>query len=860
MVGWIAALSLFLIAGTPVATYGQTDMAVGGVSGKRVMVRSRGNTGLQVRSLPAPDGSGQVVIVENGVRIIVEDVTAPRVGQLGNVELEADRMVIWATGLQAADMLSGNAVESDLPIEIYADGNIVFRQGLSVVFARRMYYDVNADTGVVIDAEVNTPVPTVDSWGYDGFVRFRADALRRMGEGRFEAAQAAATTSRLGIPSYWLQSGNVAVNTRTQPAIDPATGLMAIDPVTGLPSAERKSRLTSRNNLVYWGGVPVLYWPWMATDLERPTTVLEGIMFDNDKIFGFQVRTRWNLYQLFSVENPPDGTRWTGSVDYLSERGLGLGSNFQYDRNSVFGRPGRTFGFLDAWGLQDSGLDTVGSDRRDMIPDTDQRGRVLGRHRQRWGEGYQFTAEIGWISDNNFLEQFYEIEWDLDKDQATGVELKRTIDDHEWAVSADVRLNDFFTQTEWLPRLDHYVLGRSLVDDRLTWLAHSHAGYARMRTASTPSQPQEQSTFQLLQWEVQQEGLRTATRQELDLPFQLNLVKLVPYVSGELAYFGADLEGNSETRLLGQAGIRASVPMWTSDSNVQSQLFNLNGLAHKVVWEGEFFYANSNQSQLNLPLYDTVDDDAIEMFRRRLYFTTFNGVPGGYVPLQFDERTFAQRGGLQRWISSPSTEIADDLAVFHLAARQRWQTHRGAPGRQQVIDWISLDTEGFFYPDADRDNFGQIAGQLQYDFKWHLGDRFTVLSDGFADTFADGLKTAALGAIVSRPGRGQYYLGFRTIEGVISSHTLNSAVSYRLSPKWIVNYGSTYDFGSTGNIGQVASVVRVGESFLWSVGANYDVSRNNFGVQFSIVPRFIRSTLGQVAGVPIAPVGYYGLE
>jgi hypothetical protein len=135
-----------------------------------------------------------------------------------------------------------------------------------------------------------------------------------------------------------------------------------------------------------------------------------------------------------------------------------------------------------------------------------------------------------------------------------------------------------------------------------------------------------------------------------------------------------------------------------------------------------------------------------------------------------------------------------------------------------------------------------------------------VISGGYADTFADGLRTASLGGVVSRPGRGRYFLGIRTIEGPISSHTLNSNVSYRLSPKWIVNYGSSYDFGETGNLGQIASVVRVGESFLFSLGANYDAGRDNLGIRLAIVPRFISSRIGEVAGVPIAPVGYYGLE
>jgi hypothetical protein len=261
-----------------------------------------------------------------------------------------------------------------------------------------------------------------------------------------------------------------------------------------------------------------------------------------------------------------------------------------------------------------------------------------------------------------------------------------------------------------------------------------------------------------------------------------------------------------------------------------------------------------------LPLYDAVDDDAIEFFRRRFYFTTFDGAPGGNIPLPFDERYYALRGGMQRWVTAPNPEIADDLMVWRPAIRQRWQTKRGLPGQQRVVDWITFDTEAFIYPDAERDNFGSNVGLLSYDLRWHVGDRFTVLSDAQADFFDSGMKTISLGGMISRPGVARYVAGVRSIEGPISSQIVYGSASYRLSQKWIANYGSTYDFGETGNIGQRGEIVRVGESFLVGLGFNYDSSRDNFGVQFNIEPRFLSGRMGRVGGVPIAPVGAMGLE
>ena len=104
-------------------------------------------------------------------------------------------------------------------------------------------------------------------------------------------------------------------------------------------------------------------------------------------------------------------------------------------------------------------------------------------------------------------------------------------------------------------------------------------------------------------------------------------------------------------------------------------------------------------------------------------------------------------------------------------------------------------------------------------------------------------------------------MGFRSIEGPISSNILSAALSYRLSDKWGINAGGQVDFGDTGTIGQTVSLVYIGESFLWQFGANFDASRDNFGLRFGFEPRFTkRPQLFRPGGVPIPPAGSRWLE
>jgi len=215
---------------------------------------------------------------------------------------------------------------------------------------------------------------------------------------------------------------------------------------------------------------------------------------------------------------------------------------------------------------------------------------------------------------------------------------------------------------------------------------------------------------------------------------------------------------------------------------------------------------------------------------------------------------------LQGQVTGP-TEIADDLMLFRLGLNQRWQTKRGLPGQQRIIDWIVLDVQAALFPFPARDNFGSAVGLVDYDFRWHVGDRLTLLSDGFFDGFDQGLRQVTVGAQISRPEHGSLYLGFRSTEGPISSELITGALSYRMSEKWIATAGATWDFSSAGNIGQYLALTRIGESFLVKLGFHFDASRNNFGGTVAIEPRFLPSNrLGRVGGVSVPPAGALGLE
>ncbi len=872
------------------------------VAGRRLRAFPRSSMPLAVQWFPSPSGPEWVAVITSGINLVIDGVDPA-----GPLDISADRMVIWTRGQSQPDLGGDASQTADTPLELYMEGNVVFRQGQRVIEAVSMFYDVPRSSGVITGASVLTPVDS-----YAGLIRLRADVLRQVDRSRFVAQRSGLTTSRMGIPTWEFRSRELTFTDEQVPLPGPF-GMPMIDPLTGEPAVEHQQFITSRGNTVTLGGVPILWWPVLATNATKPTFYINDLKIKNDQILGTQVLTSWDAFQVFGWQNAPAGVDWDFNVDYLSLRGPGFGTSLLYNRPQFLGLGTPANGIADAWFVVDHGIDNLGLERRDFtypgFPSNIFRGRAFWRHRQDLVAGWQARGAIGWISDFNFLEEYYEAEWEEGYEQRTWLDLRRPIDNRQWRLLTSLRVDPFFTQSEWWPRLDHHWIAQPLLRDALSWYEHSSIAYVRQARPAAPTGPtagQQGQGYQfwtLLPYENQAIGERLVTRQEIDLPFQAGPVKLVPYALGELGHWGQDLGGSdplqprtpsSIDRAYGQVGVRSSLPLWTADNSVESRLWNLHGLAHKVIFEAEFSYANSTQNVDQFPLYDQLDDDTINQYRRNIAFFDFNNTqsplpsPNAYYapsPFDFagsgrgpnngryDPRSYAIRRGIGSWVTGPS-EVVNDLTAFRVGARQRWQTKRGPYGDRRIVDWVVFDIDGEFFPTTSQ-NFGQVLGLWQYDFRWHVGDRTTILSTADVDFFTGGQQLYTVGALLNRSARGSLYMGYQSFGGPINASVLTGSYTYRMSPKWASSFGSSVDLTGA-NIGQRFQLVRIGESFLMSFGFNVDYSRNNVGVTFAIEPRFLSGTQfagsagpsdsaagtsafgGAPGGAPIA--GAYGLE
>jgi len=788
-----------------------------------ILPRSPG--GFQTQFVRPPGGGEQIAIITGGAILTVRGVD-----RVDLVDIEADTIVVWTPNndQQALDNMQRPGGTTGRQMEFYLSGNVEMRQqsggDARTLRADEVYYDASRNVAVALSADLEFKQP-----GLPEPIHFQSDEIHQLSTTQFEADRVVIFASRQPSDPGLTVVMRHATLEQKRVIKRSIFGRVFRNRQTGEPESETQSLVRGDNVFFRVEDVPVFYLPFLQGDANDPLGPIQSFNFGWNRIFGAQLQATLDVYDLIGMD-PLPGTRWRMDLDYLSNRGPGLGTQFDYAGKDLFGIPSRYNGLFTAWGLHDTGTDNLGGGRGPGDDHPEWRGRALWRqHLFDMPYGFSLQTQAVGLSDHNFYEQFFKTLYDTDINQETFAYLKQQQGNWAWTLLGEPRLRPWVTETQWAPRADGYLIGQSIFD-RLTYSAHGSAGYALLRTASggdvaPPIDPTD----------VNVNTGRFDLWQELSYPFPLGPFKVVPYGVLDLTYYTADVNGQPIGRVYGAGGVRASIPFTRLYPGVQSDLFNLNGINHKIVLLGNYYNAQSSIPFSRLPQLDRLNDDATDQALRDInplqpFLNPGNGAFLATSPL-FDPQVYAIRRLVDFW----PVDTRDDIDVFQFDARQRLQTKRGYPGQQHIVDWMTLDLSGSFFPHANRDNFGEHFAFLQYNYLWNIGDRTALESTGWVDPIANGPRVFTVGAYLNRPDRTNFYLGYRQIDPV-NSRALTGAVTYVFSPKYATTLSSTYDFGTGQSLSNSLILTRMGSDLQVSLGFTYNAMQNNFGVIFEILP------------------------
>ncbi len=803
---------------------------------RRVQIRPRSNGRLGFESVTSPDTvpEERVNVITGGVNVLIEGIEVDVRGQEispGVIDLSADRVVIWTQGGDGDALESGSLVvqTADSRLQVYMEGNIVIRQNQSTITASHAFFDANSDRALLLNAELRAFVPTTG-----GYFRVRAERMRQLSRDRFHAQNAWATTSPYGEPGYRLQASDIFV--------EPGPSLfIGTDPLTGQQVMGQSTWITGLNNQFVVGDTPLMYLPKISGPMEDPGIPIRRATLTQDRIFGLQVETVWDLTRLLGDKkqdrllglSKQKGLQWDLLADYKSKRGAGIGTHAELmGLNGL----GTWQGNGTLYFQNDKGQDNLGLDRRRLNPESDNRGEATWQHRQQLPGDALLFGEIGYLSDRNYLEQYHENRFDTDKDVETVLGIRQDRGAFSGLIWGRADLNGFEATTDWLPRADVYSFSKPLLNGLLYWSMHSSAGYADMQRMQNPTDPGDPYTPLGLPYMTDASGMVAMTRHELDAPFRLGPVNFEPFVMGEAAYWEEGFTSQAVDRYLVNAGIRARLTASRIYPFVRSDVFNLNGLAHKHDTLLEYSLTNSSRGISDIPQYNEIDENSQERFRTRYTTQIFPGV----IPAEFNPRNYAIRAGAGLWASAPYHELADDFTALRIGFRDRLQTKVGPAHAPRIRDWMVWEYGASYFPRPDRDNFGTDFGLLYNHYRWNISDRTSILTDASLDLFDRAQNVWSVGVLSQRSLRGSVYLGFRevTAERYLDSQTAIGSYSYQMSPKWISTASVAFDTAVGESRGSSLTVSRIGLDWILHFGLGLDFSKDNVGFGISLEPRF----------------------
>ena len=796
-----------------------------------------------------PLGNGENAYIITG-GVIVNLRGDPKVGQ---IDIEADRCVIFSHGKSP----DGGAFHQTQPVgdntklEFYLAGNVEIREldkrpnhGERVIRGDEVYLDVDRNVAVALHVQMEMRQPNVP----DPLV-IKADELLRTSADTYETTHTELSSSKLpSDPGLKIYTAAATIEEKTFPKVS-LFNQEVVDRTTGKTILQTQDYVRARNVFFELESVPFFYLPYLAGDARDPLGPVDSISGGYNSVYGAEFDVSLNVYELLGIQ-PLLGTRWHLMLDYLTARGPAGGTEFDFSGKDFLGLPSQRYdGVVKAYGIYDHGIDNLGGPRPQNFEPTDFRGRFLWREGV-YGlpNGFTVQTQIAAISDRNYLEAYDKPEWDTDLPQHTFAYVKQQGDYWAWSGLVDDRLGrEWVTQTEWLPRVDGIFLGLTPLDG-LTYNAKASAAYARLRTSNDPN------FMPLSPTDVATNTGRIDVMQEVSYPFYLGPVKVVPYGELDLADYTDDLNGTNLGRVWGAVGVRSSLPFTRLFPDVQSELWNLNGINHKIVLSANYFNANTSASHLEIPQLDRLNDDTSDQAVRDVREFGYGFLPPAtqhalLTSPYYDPQYYAMRNLLD---SNPDS--LDTMQALQLNVNQRLQTKRGYPGAEHILDWMTLDVSASIFPAPSRDNFGSVLGLATYDYTWNIGDRTALVSSGLVDTTSSLPETEifTIGAFLNRPDRTSFYLGYRQIEP-LESRLVTASVTYVFSPKYAMTATTAYDFGPSKIQVNSLAFTRIGTDLQLSLGLSYNSLQNSLGFIFEIVPNLAanmhRGGLGSLQGL-----------
>jgi len=519
-----------------------------------------------------------------------------------------------------------------------------------------------------------------------------------------------------------------------------------------------------------------LFWvPFFATNLTSRAYLLADYAIGTSTKLGAFVQTTWLPLDLAST--PPNWIDdWTVNLDYYGARGPAIGTQFDYE--FATGRYPHHEGHVDAYFISDSGTE---DDTGAPVP-KGNRGRFRLEHRSEMSDEWRVDAEYYWLSDPNFLNEFFEDDFETDKPPESYLLARYLKNSTYLALLYKAQVNEFLTQLEERPSADLEVMGLAL--GRMVYDGSVIAGiYDQQFSDRIVPAPLDPPAVTRLHMD-----------HRLSLPFTAGIVRLNPFVRAistrvsKGAAMGGTFQDGVRRSGVG-AGITASTAFARS-YGLTSERFNLNRLRHVV------------------------------------------------IPHAGVETLSVSGDGSAQFIQMDGIDAIDSMTQVTLGVRQRLQTKRLKDEEWRSVNWAELDV-ALVGRSSDSVNTALDEGYLSADFEMLLTDHISVHSQDNRVSFGDLPNVLNLGMSADYLPRWALDVDYDLITDTSSTLTVN--LSRMLSDRYRLLLFEQYEFDSRGS-GRQASLAttvvlrRILHKWVLDVGLHVEKANDEIALIFGFGP------------------------
>ncbi|MDX2119420.1 MAG: hypothetical protein SFY96_14685 [Planctomycetota bacterium] len=752
--------------------------------------------------LPATEDA---VMVSDG--LVVEYAEA-RTGRF--LQLSAQRGVIF---LKPGTDTSNGANRFDISsvLGLYLEGDVIATDGRYTLRGPQIYYDVVQNKALVLDAVF---------WTYDQQRRLplyvRAKTLRQESSTEFKAEHARLSATAFFEPQLSIGASSITISRKSEPAT--AGG------------APRSTTLVDARNITLRAfDVPIAWAPRLSGDPTQAPLKEIRVTGGNEK---GAIGTRWNAITLLGLEQSPN-REVDLLLDYYFKRGPAIGSDWAWKSPDGF-----SAGSLSAYLVADDRGDDLLKTGAKIKRDGETRGYIFGEQRWQLDELWSLSLEGSYISDEAFIDGFFEQLGATRREFTNRALLKRVEDNTYFAMEAKGEFNDFIAN-EYLLQSQGYNVDRMpevtyvrQADDlirtwgdrdtpgALQWFQEYRLGRlslnfdevtAESRGLNTPTlaervtgiAPTETVAKRLRDEGYVESGVyRFDTRQELTSKLNVGPINVSPFVVARGTWWDNDFtkfspNENDNARGWGQAGLRLSTEIQKVDNSVESRLLDLHRIRHIIEPSITASFAETNVDREDLPQYDRDVEGIAE-------------------------------GGIAR-----------------IGLNQTWQTQRGGPGRWRSVDVFKLRTDyvkasgdvsrespiGRFF--EYRPELSSVGEFIDVDAVWQATNVLAITGGTVYDMDLHQPARTTTGFVVQHSSDFSSFAELRYLNAQDTTY-LDFGSSYVLTSKYTVAWAAAYDVSGEGLQSVGADLRRYFQATIFGLGIGYNATtdRTAFSVFF----------------------------